>query len=93
MGRDETYAPAGPVLASRVAQPGELLFEFMRGQDRIRCELRDHGEVFGVEAQFFRNEEFTHSRRFDRGFFPGVSPRDLAVQWAEEERNAIAAIR
>jgi hypothetical protein len=47
------------------AQPGELLFEFLKGHDRIRCELRDHGEPYGVEAQFFRNE-FNDSRRFDR---------------------------
>jgi hypothetical protein len=35
----------------RMAQPGELLFEFMR-HERIRCELRDHGKVYGVEAQW-----------------------------------------
>ena len=49
---------------SRQPQPGERLFEFLRGHDRFLCELRDHGE-FGVEAQFFINEEFLLSRRFE----------------------------
>jgi hypothetical protein len=55
-------------------------FEFRRGHDRFVCELRDHGG-YGVEAQFFLNEEFFTSRRFDR--------RSLAVRWEELERNAI----
>jgi hypothetical protein len=36
---------------------------------------------WGVEAQFYRNEEFLIGRRFDT--------RALAVQWAELEREAI----
>jgi hypothetical protein len=49
---------------ARVAKPGELLFEFLRGHDRSLSELRDHGD-FGIEAQFYENEEFPFSRRFD----------------------------
>jgi hypothetical protein len=30
------------------------------------CELRDHGETYGIEAQFWKNEEFRYSQRFDR---------------------------
>lgn len=56
------------------AQPGEPLFAFVYGLDRYVVELRDHG-AFGVEAQFFLNEELFTSRRFDR--------RALAMQWAE----------
>jgi hypothetical protein len=39
--------------------PGEPLFEFYRERDHSRwlCELRDHGDVYGVEALFFQNEE------------------------------------
>jgi len=66
--------------APRTPQPGEPLFAFLRGHDRFTCELRAHGR-FGVEAQFFQNEEFWYGRRFDT--------RALAVQWAELERQAI----
>jgi hypothetical protein len=74
----------------RQPQPGEKLFEFLLGHDRILCELRDHG-AYGVEAQFFRNEEFAYSRRFDPGLDPTRTPRELAVQWAETERRALEA--
>jgi hypothetical protein len=75
----------------RQPQPGEKLFEFYRASDHTRwlCELRDHGETYGIEAQFFKNEEFSYSRRFDRRLDPTRPPRELAVQWAEEERTAI----
>jgi hypothetical protein len=46
-------------------QRGEPLFEFLHGHDSYLCELRDHGEVYGVEAQFGKNEEFFYSLRFD----------------------------
>ena len=64
----------------REAEPGELLFEFERGHDRFLCELHEHGP-YGVEAQFYQNEEYLFGRRFDS--------RELAVQWAEEERKVI----
>jgi hypothetical protein len=76
--------------APRQPQPGERLFEFLLGHDRILCELRDHGP-YGIEAQFFRNEEFRYSRRFDPGLDPTRTPRELAVHWAEEERRALEA--
>ena len=72
----------------RQPQPGERLFEFLVGADRYRCELRDHGD-YGIEAQFFRNEEFRYSRRFDARLDPTRTPRELAIQWAEEERRAL----
>jgi len=70
----------------RVRQPGELLFEFCRERDHTRwgCELRDHREELGVEAQIFRNEEFPYSRRFDPRLDAGRPSRELAIQWAEE---------
>jgi hypothetical protein len=82
------YAPHQPPRPPRQARPGERLFEFLRGHDRFLCELRDHGE-YGVEAQFYRNEEFLLGRRFDPRLDPTRTPRELAVQWAEEERKAI----
>ena len=63
-------------------QAGEILFEFVVG------ELRDHG-VYGVEAQFFQNEEFFTSRRFDSRLDPTRAPREMAISWAEQERNAV----
>jgi hypothetical protein len=67
----------------------EPLFEFQRGHDRFLCELRDHGEPYGVEARFFENGEFLCSRRFDWSMTLTQTPRELAVQWAEQERIAI----
>jgi hypothetical protein len=61
-------------------KPGELLFEFLLGHDRFLCELRDHGK-YGLEAQFFQNEEFLYSRRLDT--------RALAEHWANEMRSDI----
>lgn len=52
--RSHQFKP--PKARARVAVAGELLFEFLCGQDRFRCQLRDHGE-FGIEAQFYENEE------------------------------------
>jgi hypothetical protein len=68
---------------------GEKLFEFLRGQDRFLCELRDHGEGFGVEAQFYWNDEFLFSRQFGPSFSRMQTPRERAIQWAEEERKAL----
>ena len=88
MTEDPFYAPDDKSPPPRQAQPGELLFEFLCGHDRYRCELRDHGD-YGVEAQFFLNEEFFYGRRFDASLDPNRTPREMAVQWAEEERKAI----
>jgi hypothetical protein len=74
----------------RQPQPGERLFEFVLGDDRILCELRDHG-AYGVEAQFYRNEEFAYSRRFDPRLDTTRRSRELAIQWAEHERAALEA--
>lgn len=78
-------APKAP---ERQAQPGELLFEFLRGHHRYRCELRDHG-AYGVEAQFFKNEEFLYAQRFDPRLDRLRTSRQMAITWAELERDAI----
>ena len=80
---DNFYKPNHPPAPPRQPQPGERLFEFVvkRNNARWLCELRDEGSHYGVEAQFFQNEELRFSRRF--------KTRALAVQWAEEERKAI----
>jgi hypothetical protein len=62
MANEPYYAPNRAPAPLRQAQPGEVLFEFLRGHDRFVCELRDHG-AHGVEAQFFLNEELFTSRR------------------------------
>jgi hypothetical protein len=74
--------------APRQKQVGELLFEFLVGHDRMRCELRDHGK-YGVEAQFFRNEEFEIGRRFDPWLDSSRPSRVLAIAWAEEVRKEL----
>jgi hypothetical protein len=83
------YAPNQPPAPPRQAQPAEKLFEFLRGHDRFLCELRDHGDTYGVEAQFYQNEEFLLGRRFDRTMDPTRTPREMAIMWAEEERKAM----
>ena len=60
--------------------PGELLCEFGSGSDRFRIELRNH-ELWGVEARVFRRGLFLRARRF--------YTRELAVQWALNERAAL----
>ena len=85
---DPFFAPDHRGAVARQPTPGELLFYFLRGHVRFRCELRDHGP-YGIEAQFFVNEEFLHSRRFDPSLDPTRTPREMAVEWAEEERNAL----
>lgn len=73
-------APARP--------PREQLFQFLLGHDRWLCELVDHGP-YGIEAQFWKNEEFTYSRRFDRSATDAALARELAIQWASGERVAL----
>ena len=73
-------APAGP------QPPRERLFEFLRGHDRILCELVDHGG-YGVEAQFLTNEELTIGRTFHRRLDLTHTPRELAIAWATEWRR------
>jgi len=82
------YAPHHRPPAPRQPKRGALLFEFLVNHTRVRCELVDHGE-HGVEAQFWKNEEFAFSRRFDQRLDPARTPRELAIAWAEQERKAL----
>ena len=61
-------------------RPSEVLFEFSRGANLYRCELRDHG-AFGVAIKVYRNQKIMRHRRFKM--------RDVAVQWAQEQRTAL----
>jgi hypothetical protein len=81
------YRPDPP----RQPQPGELLFEFYRERDHTRwmCELRDYPEPYGVEGQFYRNEEFDCSRRFDATLSRERTPREMAIAWLHEWRKGI----
>ena len=87
--KDNFYKPNRPPAPSCPVQHGELLFEFQLGPDRYRCELRDHGELYGVEPQFLKNEKFFYSRQFDARMHATRTPRELAIAWAEEERRAM----
>lgn len=79
---------ATPTAAPAAAKPRELLFTFERHGHRWTCELLDHG-LHGVEAQFARDGDFNHSRRFDPSLSVERNPRELAIAWAEEERRAL----
>jgi hypothetical protein len=84
MADEDWYEPRRPAAPARHPQPGELLFEFVRGSDRtpMSCELRFHGQSYGWEAQFLERSEIFASH----GGFP---LRELAVTWAQEERQII----
>lgn len=86
--RSHLLAGATPAVP-RVPTVGALLFEFLRGYDRVRCELRDHGP-FGVEAQFLINEELFICRTFHQRLDLTRTPREMAIAWADEERKDIA---
>lgn len=75
-------------LPVRPRPPRALLFEFLRGHDRIRCELVDHGS-YGVEAQFLTNEEFIIGRTFHQRLDPERTPRAMAIMWAEAWRKDV----
>jgi len=49
-------------------------------------------DVYGVEAQFFQNEEFFIGRRFDRTMNPARTPREMAIAWAVEWRKGIEGL-
>ena len=87
------FKPQRSPTPPRQPQPGEKLFEFYRerGHSRWLYELRDHGETYGVEAQFFKNEELLVGRCFDRKMDATRPPRELAIAWAEEERKSLLA--
>lgn len=83
------YAPTLKRAPLSVGQPGKTLYEFLVGHDRYRFELRDHGPYYGVECQILRNEELLSARRFDPMLDASRPSRELAIQWAEEERKHI----
>ena len=80
-----------PPLAPDVRIPthGELLYEFLHGHTRIRCELVDHGP-YAIEARILHNEEHYMSHTFAPWHaIPFTTPRAAAVHWAERERKAV----
>jgi hypothetical protein len=75
----------------RVSQPASLLFEFSpeRTHRFYRVELRDHGPVYGVEAPLLDPIRPIICRTFRPELDPTRTPREMAFQWAEEERKAM----
>jgi hypothetical protein len=90
--KPEWFAP-DHVIPGRIPRHGELLFEFHipRTNTFWRVDLRDHG-VYGIEAQFFNPIDLEKARTFRTPVRDGDrvwSPRELAIQWAEDERKAM----
>jgi hypothetical protein len=85
LGDELLFVADRPLAERRRPLPGELLFEFDRGETRIRCELRDHG-VYGVEAQLLYNGELMIGRTLHQRLDPSRTPRQMAIAWAEAER-------
>ena len=69
------YAPSHPATA-RQPRPGAVLWSLEEGHHTYRCELRDHGELAGVEIQIYRDGEFLFGQRWPSG--------ELALKQAEE---------
>jgi hypothetical protein len=89
MSRDENYSPFAPAPGPRIPRQGKLLYEYLSGRTRIRCELVDHGQ-YGVEARILFNEEHYMSHTFAPWHcISFVTPRAAAIHWAEGERKAI----
>jgi hypothetical protein len=88
-GTNRTTAPHRTRRGSR--SEASCCSKFYRERDHTRwlCELRTHPEPYGVEAQFFRNEEFYSSRRFDQTMSGDCTPREMAIAWAHEWRKGI----
>ena len=84
------YDPFGRT-PSRPPPPRELLFEFYRDRDHSRwlCELIDHGAVYGVEAQFFQNEQLFAAHTFPPYLDPTRTSRAMAIAWADETRKVL----
>ena len=80
MPHEPFYSPNAKPMP-REPQPGERLFDFLRGHDRFLYELRDLG-AYGVEAQFYQNEDFLVGRRFET--------RALAVSVGDVLKRATA---
>ena len=49
---DDFYLPNRPPQPPRQPATGEPLFEFLRGHDRILCELFDLGE-YGIDVRCY----------------------------------------
>src|SRR5713101_6320976 len=74
---DPFYLRNRPPEPPRQPKTGERLFEFLRGHDRILCELYDLGD-YGIDVRFWKNEEFWYSRRFDPRLDATRTPGELA---------------
>jgi hypothetical protein len=85
------YSPTKKTAPPRQRQPGELLFEFHVEREHrfYRVELRDHGPVYGVEAQILDPIDPIICRTFRPDMNPARTPREMAIAWAVEERKAM----
>jgi hypothetical protein len=87
MSRDELYSPSAPAPGPRIPTHGELLYVFLQGPTRIRCELVDHGE-YGVEARILYDDKHHMSHTFAPWHcIPFATPRAAAIHWAEKKRQ------
>jgi hypothetical protein len=90
MSDEPLFIPGKKPPAPRVAEVGELLFEFHveRTHKFYRVELRDHG-AYGVEAQCLDPVDVVFSRTFSPHLDLTRTSRAMAIAWAEQERKAL----
>ena len=81
MSDEPFYSPKFNPPPPRMPSPGEPLWSVLKDHHNWRAELHFHGESWGWEAQILRDDELVIGRRF--------LLKDLAVKWANEERDAI----
>jgi hypothetical protein len=77
---DDDDDPPEPQFAPAADPEREALWTLHRDRQRIRCELRYHGE-YGVEYRLFQNDQFYRGR--------GLPTRTLAVEAADIVRRQL----
>jgi hypothetical protein len=90
MADDDRNTPHRPSLPAWPTARGELLWEFVRLADRkhFRCELIEGGG-YGLEVRILDGETVISAHMFTRDMDPTRTPRQLAVEWANEERHLL----
>jgi hypothetical protein len=75
-----------------VAQPGAHVWSLTKGDHRLSCELRDHGDA-SCEAQLFRDGEFYKGRHLPTPAAALAHVDAVRTRLEHEGWSAVAAFR
>jgi hypothetical protein len=95
MSDEPFYTPSLKRAPLSVGQPGEKLYEFCVEHDRYLFELRDHGELLGVEVQIFVNgcSETVRSEAALSGSLDGGVATSRSASWASGAGDGVRRCR